>query len=131
MSDNYTTIAIKLDDLETARDRLEKLLDIKLGGHSSSAWHRYFSTIGLVFPTISVFTNRQPGEGGNPLTEVNYEAFPLLISIENANTTDELNSIIDDILSDPEFGAVLVRKQFLDENSNEIDEDGNPIEDNP
>lgn len=44
------------------------------------------------------------------------------------STVERFNEMIDMILSDPDLGADFVKKYFLDENFNETDEQGNPIE---
>ena len=131
MEKNSTDLAVKMADLEAARDRLEILLDVKMGGHDSSYWNLYYSTLGGDLPDISVYTNRRTGEKGDPLTEKDYENFPLLISIYNAPSVAALNSIIDKVLSDPKLGAVLIRKIVWDKEGNRVEEIDNTVKPNP
>ena len=125
---SYTTIAVPSDEMERVRATLENLLGIKMDGVASGAWGDYYATPNRPLPVISVFQNMKSDEDGDYWNEDDYREYPLLISIDDERTPDLLNSMISKILSDSELGAVLVRKNFWDENGNGVDEDGNLIE---
>ena len=127
---NYTTLAIRLDDLEAARAHVENLLGIELEGHNSEAWGDYYITPNdkMDGGEISVWENALFDEDGQFWAEEKFKEYPLLISINGVPTLARLDAMIGTILSESNFKAVLVSKTFYDGKGNKFDKDGNLIE---
>ena len=127
MLGNITTLAVKMDDIDAALSKLKILLDIEMGGHTSDAIGDYYCTHIRKRPLIRLVPNLIPDFGSPTWVEKGFKDHPLLIDIEDVETPEQLDAMIDTILSDADLGAVVVDKDFFDDEGNEVDLQGNII----
>ena len=127
--ENVTTLAVKMDDIKASRAKLEEFHGVKMSGHDSEYWGIYYKTpfSDRSAGEITVKNNAMFEESGPSWGEEEFKEFPLLIVIVDIPTLAGLETLIEAILSDLELSAVVVDKDFFDDEGNEVDLQGNII----
>lgn len=106
MKKKFIALGLRLGDLETARARVERLLDIEMKGVNSHAYGGdlyYFESQGI--RDLQLFQNWNAVDAD--WNRADYEDFDLLIEIDRLGESEAIEK---KLIDDPELGSELLEE---------------------
>jgi len=111
---NYSRYGVKMNDIDTVRDKLARMLDMKFDSINSDSWGSYYRTSSPPgeISEIGIHYNLEPaGAPGevDELMDAEYPDYPVLISVHDAESLDFYDELL---TQDPEFRGVLIYRDI-------------------